>query len=248
MSLHGRKIVVTGASKGLGLGIVKRLAAEGADIIAHYNSGDISEARAAAEAAGADFTAFRADLSREDECLRLAGDIIACGDIYGLVNNAGVCIFEDFFDISPANFDFTFAVNIKSVFLLTQKISQHMAERGIKGRIVNFSSIAAESGSATQVHYSAAKGAVISFTRSAAVSLGKYGITVNAILPGPIPTKHNSAILADESVKKSMFERMPLESYGSPANIADAVAYLLGDGACWTTGAMFDIDGGYLCA
>ena len=247
MSLQGKKIVVTGASKGLGLGIVKRLAAEGADIIAHYNSGDISEAEAIAREAGVGFCSFKADLSKEEECFELADKITACGDIYGLVNNAGVCIFEEFFDIKPDTYDFTFAVNMKSTFFLTQKITQDMVKKGIKGRIINFSSIAADSGSATQVHYGAAKGAIISFTKAAAVSLGKYGITVNAILPGPIPTNHNKVFLAEEETKKSIFARMPIQSYGAPENIADAVVYLLGEGACWTTGAMFDIDGGYLC-
>lgn len=247
MSLKGKTVVVTGASKGLGLGIVRRLAAEGANIIAHYNSGDISEAQKIAEEAGVGFKAFQADLSSAEECYDLAAKIIAEDDVYGLVNNAGVCIFEDYFTTSLENFDLMFNVNIRSVFILTQKIAEDMAKKGIKGRIVNFSSIAAESGSATQVHYGAAKGAVISFTKAAAVDLGKYGITVNALRPGPIPTKHNSAFLFEEDQQKALYDRMPLGQYGTPENIADCVAYLLGDGAAWTTGAIFDIDGGYLC-
>jgi len=246
MSLKGKKVVVTGASKGLGLGIVKRLALEGADIIAHYNSGDITEAKQAAEKRGANFTAFQADLSKEDEVFALADEINACGDIYGLVNNAGICIFEDFFEIEPSSFDVTFDVNIKSVFFLTQKIARQMADNGIHGRIVNFSSIAAPSGSETQVHYGAAKGAVSSFTKSAAVALGKYGITVNAILPGPIPTKHNSDFLKEDDLKAALFERMPLGRYGDPAYIAAAVVYFLEDDAQWTTGSLLSVDGGFL--
>ena len=138
MSLKGKTIVVTGASKGLGLGIVKRLCEEGANIIAHYNSGDISAAENLAGEAGVAFRAFQADLSKEEEVLRLADQICACGEIYGLVNNAGVCLFEDFFDITPESYDFTFNVNVKAVFLLTQKIAQKMAKDGVQGRIVNF--------------------------------------------------------------------------------------------------------------
>lgn len=247
MSLKGKTVVVTGASKGLGLGIVKRLAAEGADIVAHYNSGDISEARKAAEEAGVGFKAYQADLSKADECVKLAESIIAENDVYGLVNNAGVCIFEDYFGSSIENFDLMFAVNIRSVFILTQKIAQDMAKKGIKGRVINFSSIAAESGSASQVHYGASKGAVVSFTKAAAVDLGKYGITVNALRPGPIRTAMNYDYLDDEKNKKEICERLPLGRYGMPENIADIVAYLLGEGANWTTGAIFDLDGGYLC-
>lgn len=246
MSLKGKTIVVTGASKGLGLAIVRRLCEEGADIIAHYNSGDIGVAQALAEEAGVSFRAFQADLSREDDVLRLAQQIVDCGPIYGLVNNAGVCLFEDLFDITPESFDYTFNVNVKAVFLLTQKISQQMVKLGTKGRIVNFSSITAVSGSATQVHYGAAKNAVSGMTHMLAEALGPYDITVNAIMPGPIPTKHNSAFLANDDVKADLCGRIPLKRYGNPENIADAVVYFLGERASWTTGTTLPVDGGYL--
>ena len=246
MSIAGKTVVVTGASKGLGLAVVKRLCEEKANIIAHYHSGDIQQARNAAEASGVGFTAFRADLSREDEVLRLAEQIKGCGEIYGLVNNAGVCLFEDLFDITPESFDYTFAVNVKSVFLLTQKISEHMVGMGTRGRIVNFSSITAVSGSATQVHYGAAKCAVSGMTHMLAEALGPYQITVNAVMPGPIPTKHNSTFLAKEEVGADLYGRIPLKRYGDAENIADAVMYFLGERAAWTTGTTLPVDGGYL--
>ncbi len=246
MSLHGKKIVVTGASKGLGLGIVRRLAQEGANIIAHYNSGDISEAEAIAREAGVTFTSIQADLSQECGTKSLIDKLSQHEDIYGLVNNAGVCFFEDFFDISAESFDKTFNINVKSVFLITQKVTQAMVKKNIKGRVVNLSSIAAISGSATQVHYGAAKGAIISFTKAAADALGKYSITVNAIAPGPIPTKHNSEFLAMDDLRENICDRMPLGEYGKPENIADAVVYLLGEGAGWTTGVLLPVDGGFL--
>lgn len=246
MSLKGKKIVVTGASKGLGLGIVKRLCEEGADIIAHYNTGDISVAENCAKDAGVGFTAFQADLSKESEVLELAEKINACGEIYGLINNAGVCLFEDFFDITPESYDFTFAVNVKAPFLLMQKITEQMVKLGTKGRVVNFSSITSLSGSATQVHYGAAKCAINGLTHMAAEALGQYGITVNAVMPGPIPTKHNSEFLSQESSKKELCGRMPMRSYGDPEYIADAVVYFLGERAAWTTGTTLPVDGGYL--
>ena len=246
MSLKGKLVAVTGGSKGLGLGVVKRLAEEGCDVIVHYNSGDISQAKEVCEAAGVKFYAFKADLSDENQVYELAGKIHGCGDVYGLVNNAGVCIFEDFLETPAKTFDFMFDVNIKAPFILTQQIAKQMVERGIKGRIVNFSSITAISASATQVHYGAAKGAVASFTRMAADALGKYGITVNAVMPGPIPTKHNSAYLATQESHDELCGRMPMGTYGDPENIADAVVYFLGERASWTTGALLPVDGGYL--
>ena len=246
MSLKGKRIVVTGASKGLGLGVVRRLCAEGANILAHYNSGDISQARACAEEAGVEFAAFQADLSNIDEVLAMAERINAYEDVYGLVNNAGICLFEDFFAITKESYDKTFDINMKSVFFLTQKITEKMVERGIRGRVVNFSSITALSGSATQVHYGAAKGAVSSFTHMAAEALGPYGITVNAVMPGPTPTKHNSAYLALETTRQELCGRMPMRTYGEAKYIADAVAYFLGEDAAWTTGTTLPVDGGYL--
>lgn len=246
MSLKGKRIVVTGASKGLGLGIVKRLCEEGANIIAHYNSGDISCAREYAQEAGVEFSAFQADLSKEEEVFALAEKINAFEDVYGLVNNAGICLFENFFEVTRESYEQTFNINMKAVFFLTQKLTEKMVERKIAGRVVNFSSITALSGSATQVHYGAAKGAVSSFTHMAAEALGQYGITVNAILPGPIPTKHNSDYLALESSKKELCGRMPMRTYGDPAYIADAVVYFLGERAAWTTGTTLPVDGGYL--
>ena len=246
MSLKGKRIVVTGASKGLGLGVVRRLCAEGANILAHYNSGDISQARAYAEEAGVEFEAFQADLSNIDEVLAMAERINAYEDVYGLVNNAGICLFEDFFAITKESYDKTFDINMKAVFFLTQKITEKMVERGIHGRVVNFSSITALSGSATQVHYGAAKGAVSSFTHMAAEALGPYGITVNAVMPGPTPTKHNSAYLALETTRQELCGRMPMRTYGEAKYIADAVAYFLGEDAAWTTGTTLPVDGGYL--
>lgn len=247
MSLNGKIVVVTGASKGLGLGVVRRLAEEGASIVAHYNSGDISAAEEIAREAGVPFTAFRADLSNMEEVRHLAEQVVSCGDIYGLVNNAGVCLFENFFEITEESYDFTFDVNMKSMFFLTQAVARQMVDRGTRGRIINFSSIQAFGGSATQVHYGAAKGAVWSFTRMLAEALGPYGITVNAIAPGAVPTKHNSAFLAQEATRESVVAHMTMGGYGKPEYIADGVAYLLGDRAEWTSGIVLPVDGGYLC-
>ena len=246
MSLKGKRIIVTGGSKGLGLGVVKRLCEEGANLIITYNSGDISEAKACAEQAGVEFAAYRADLSKDEEIHALAEKLTAYDDIYGLVNNAGICLFENFFEVTPESYETTFNVNMKSVFFLTQKVTEQMVKNNIKGRVVCFSSITAVSGSATQVHYGAAKGAVSSFTHMAAEALGQYGITVNAVMPGPIPTKHNSAYLALDSSKEALCGRMPMRSYGDPSYIADAVVYFLGERACWTTGTTLPVDGGYL--
>jgi len=247
MSLKNKKVVVTGASKGLGLGIIRRLADEGAAIIAHYNSGDIKQAEMIAEAAGVPFFSYKADFTKIYEVLEMADKITESGEIYGLVNNAGVSFFEDFFEITPEHFDSMIDINIKSAFFLTQKITKHMIQNGIKGRIVNFSSIAAEAGNPAQIHYGAAKGAVNSFTKAAAAALGQYGITVNAIVPGPIPTEHNGVFLADETITKALTERIAMGAYGKPENIADAVVYLLGDKANWITGSLLTVDGGFLC-
>ena len=245
--LKGKTALVTGASKGLGKAITIQLANEGADIIAQYNSGDMAETEKAVTQAGARIFSIQADLSISRNALELANKAIeAAGNIDILVNNAGVCEFVDFFNVTEAIWDFAFNVNIKSMFLLTQKIAENMVKNGMKGRIINVSSVSAYSGSETQVHYCAAKGAVNSFTKAAAVALGQYGITVNAVLPGPVPTKHNSAFLAMDDVKDALCERIAMGSYGQPKNIAGAVSYFASELAGWTTGSLLVVDGGYM--
>lgn len=187
MSLKGKRVIVTGGSKGLGLGIVKRLCEEGANLIITYNTGDITEAKACAEAAGVEFAAYQADLSKDEEIHALAEKLASYDDIYGLVNNAGICLFENFFEVTPESYETTFNVNMKSVFFLTQKVTEQMVKQGIKGRVVCFSSITALSGSATQVHYGAAKGAVSSFTHMAAEALASMASPSTLSCPAPSP-------------------------------------------------------------
>ena len=245
MSLKGKYVVVTGGTKGLGLAIVRRLAAEGADLVVHYNSGDIAPVQQICREAGVQCLPMQADFTDMAQVAEMAHKITATVPVYALVNNAGICHFTDFFSLTLEDWDREFDVNIRAMFVLTQIIARQMADSGRGGRIVNFSSMAAKQGAPAQVHYGAAKGAVMSFTRALATALGEYGITVNCILPGPVPTQHNSSRLLPR--KEAVEQKLPMRRLGQPENIADAVAYLLGEHADWTTGAMLSVDGGVTC-
>ena len=248
MSLNGKTAIVTAASSGIGRGIARELAKDGVNLVLHYNSaGDVMEQLVKdIGALGVKHWEIQADFNNMDDVKKLAEEAIAsAGTIDFLVNNAGVCIFTDFLDITDEEFDFTFNVNIKSMFFLVQMISKHMIEKGVKGRIVNIGSVSGILGSPTQVHYCAAKAAVQTFTKSAAIALAPYDLTVNAVLPGPIVTKHNCAFLEGEG-KEAVLERTTLHRYGQPENIAQGVKYFLSDLADWTTGSQLIIDGGMI--
>lgn len=242
----GRRFLITGASKGLGLAVVKRIAEMGGDVLAHAHSGDLSAAEEIAERAGVTFSSFQADLADHAQVLELADWAARTGPINGLVNNAGICTFTDFFEVTLETWERELAINARAAFFLIQSAARSMIESGIRGRIVNFSSVAAHAGTPTQVHYGAAKGAVEGLTKNAAVALGSYGITVNAVVPGPIPTEHNSRFLEEPAAKRALLESLPMGEYGKPEHVAGAVTYLLSDAAAWTTGALLAVDGGLL--
>lgn len=242
----GRHFLVTGASKGLGLAVVERIAQMGGDILAHAHSGDLAAAQEIADRAGVALSSFHADLADHDQVMELSDWAVRSGPVDGLVNNAGICSFTDFFQVSLETWESELAINARAAFFLMQAIARSMVEGGIRGRIVNFSSVAAHAGTPTQVHYGAAKGAVEGLTKNAAVALGSYGITVNAVVPGPIPTEHNSRFLEEPTAQKALLDTLPMGEYGKPEYVAGAVTHLLSDAAAWTTGTLLTVDGGLL--
>lgn len=242
----GRRFLITGASKGLGLAVVKRIAEMGGAVLAHAHSGDLSAAEEIAEQAGVTFSSFQADLVEHEQVMELADWAVRGGPVDGLVNNAGICTFTDFFQVTLEAWENELAINSRAAFFLMQAVARSMVEGGVRGRIVNFSSVAAHAGTPTQVHYGAAKGAVEGLTKNAAVALGSYGITVNAVVPGPIPTEHNRRFLEEPTAKKALLDTLPMGEYGKPEYVAGAVTHLLSDAAGWTTGTLLTVDGGLL--
>ena len=208
----------------------------------------LRETVSAIQAEGGQAIGVSGDVAVRADVERIVGQAVdAFGTVDGLVNNAGVGPFYDLLDVTEAQWDRVMAVNAKGPFLMTQSVARRMIEAGRPGRICNVTSISGSKATdALQVPYCASKGAANMFTRAAALALGPYGITVNAVLPGTIETDINRDVLARGDTARVIAEATPLGRLGDVDDIAHAVVYLLSDESAWVTGALLAVDGGYI--
>jgi len=234
MTLSGKVILVTGAAKRIGRGIVLRLAKEGARVAIHYQRSETEARRTAEEAGGAEI--FRANLESVSEISHLFADVEQrLGRLDGLVNNAARFTRIDPLEITEKDWDFIHAVNLKAVFFCCQNGARLMRKSG-GGRIVNISSLGGIRPWAEHAHYCASKAGVVMLTRALAKAWAPE-ITVNSVAPGVIPFAD-----IDERGKK-MIEATPARRGGTPDEIADAVVYFL-KASDFVTGQLLAVDGG----
>ncbi len=240
MRHQGRVALVTGGASGIGAAIARRLAAEGAAVVI----GDLNEEGAEEVAAEVGGQAVRLDVT-DPESARAAVEAASGIDI--LVNNAGVDEFGFFTDTDPALWDRVIAVNLSGVFTTTHAALPSMQRAGY-GRIVNIASEAGRVGSKGSAVYSAAKGGVIAFTKALARENGRFGITVNAIAPGPIDTpllrRANELGEIGERLIETMRGATQLRRLGEPEEVAAAAAFLTSDDASYVTGETLGVSGG----
>jgi 3-oxoacyl-[acyl-carrier protein] reductase len=235
MKLAGRVAIVTGASRGIGLVIARLFAEEGAKVVLAARTGAALDAAVAdLTAAGHEALAVPTDVAKKDETLRLARlTLERFGQIDVLVNNAGVARHKLVQAITEEDWDLTFDVNIKGVFLCTQAVLPAMMARR-SGRIVNVASASGLRGSVRRSAYSAAKHAVIGFADSVAQEVGPYGISVNTIAPGPVATVLRA-------------RRYPLEDPAllpQPIEVARLALFLASDDARTIQGAVVRVANG----
>ncbi|MEK6443073.1 SDR family NAD(P)-dependent oxidoreductase [Pseudonocardia sp. T1-2H] len=236
--------LVTGGASGIGRAAVARLQADGWRVVLADLNGETG-ARTAAEL-GAEFV--RADVSREDDVeAAVARCVSAFGRIDAVVNNAGVGgAFGALTDITVEDWDYTFAVLVRSVFLGIKHGARAMRAAGRGGAIVNTASVAAFSGGAGPQAYSAAKAAVLNLGKVAAAELGADRIRVNTVCPGVIVTP---LIGGDLDVTAAvMAEAQPWPELGRPEDVAEVIAFLCGDASRFVTGEEIVVDGGLLAA
>jgi 3-oxoacyl-[acyl-carrier protein] reductase len=234
---------VTGASRGIGAAIAKRLAAEGATVIAAARTADALEAVVSEiRAAGGTAAASPLDLADPASIEAAAKAAIAAhGEVHVLVNNAGVTEDNLILRMSRDAWDRVLATNLTGVFLLTQAIVKSMVRKRY-GRIVNVTSVVGLMGNAGQANYAASKAGLIGLTKSVARELASRNVTCNAVAPGFVATAMTDR-MTDEA-KAKLSGEIPLERLGTPEDIAAAVAFLASEEASYVTGTVLNVSGG----
>ncbi|NWJ48576.1 MAG: 3-oxoacyl-[acyl-carrier-protein] reductase [Chloroflexi bacterium] len=244
MNLEGKVALVTGGSRGIGRAVALKLGALGAKVAVNYRGKqqEADEVVAAIKAAGSDAVALQGDVSVAAEAQKLVEETVkAFGRLDILVNNAGITRDQLMMRMSEADWDAVLDTNLKGSFLLTKAAQRTMLKQRY-GRIINITSVIGQMGGAGQSNYSAAKAGLIGLTKSAARELGSRSITVNAVAPGFIDTDMTGGL--SEEIKKKALEQIPLERFGKPEDVAEAVAFLAGDAAAYITGQVLAVDGG----
>ena len=246
--LAGKVAVVTGASKGIGASIAKRLAAEGAAVVVNYASSKAGADKVVGEitGAGGKAVAVQGDVSKKADIDRLFGETKkAFGRLDILVNNAGIYEFLPLENVTAEHFHKQFDLNVLGLVLTTQEAVKHFSAVG--GSVVNISSIvsgtfAAPNGSV----YSATKAAVDAVTRSLSKELGARKIRVNAVNPGMIETEgFHAAGIAESDMRKQVEAQTPLGRIGQPQDIATAAVFFASSDSAWITGETLTVAGGY---
>ncbi|MEM9727888.1 MAG: 3-oxoacyl-ACP reductase family protein [Myxococcota bacterium] len=242
--LAGKIAVVTGGSRGIGRAACVALAEAGAHVVVNYrsNAAAADETLAAIEAAGGQGKAIRFDVADPDAVDTAIKQVVAeHGRIDILVNNAGISIDQLLLRVSPQDLDATWATNVNGAIFCAKACIRTMMRKK-HGRVINLSSVVAESGNPGQSVYSGSKAALLGITRSLALEYASRGITVNAIAPGFIETDMTSEL--PEAAHQSIIDRTPLGRIGTPEEVAAAVVFLASDEASYITGQVVRVNGG----
>lgn len=245
MRLKDKVCIVTGASKGLGQAFCLKMSSEGARIVAAATSGGVDDTVAAVREQGGDALGLRVDVSKEEQCLAMARQVLErFGRIDVLVNNAAVYYGigrKSFMEIDPAEWDRVMAVNVRGPWLCSRAVFPYMKEMG-RGKIINLASEVFFTGSNNLAHYVASKGGVIGLTRALAREAGPYGICVNAVAPGFTDTEASRTLMPQ--IEKYDVAPNCLKRLGAPEDLAGAILFLASEESNFITGQTILVDGG----
>ena len=241
-SLQGKRIVVTGGSRGIGAAIVKHLADEGAQVAFTYSSREEAAQQVAHSLVGEGHFYIKMDIANETSVNEAVEHILEkWPEVDGVVNNAGITKDQLLIRMKVEDFDSVVNTNLRGTFLVTKAFTKPMM-KARKGSIVNIVSIIGETGNAGQANYAASKAGTIAFTKSVALEIGSRGVRVNNVAPGYIATEMTDVL--SEDVKNKMMEKIPLGRIGEGKDIASAVCFLLSDQSSYISGHTLDVNGG----
>lgn len=236
-----KRVLITGASGGIGSAIAKEFATEGYELVlhCHNNLNKLNDLKAELQ----DSLTYgpvlvTGDLSKEDDVNAI---IAKAGDIDVLVNNAGITRDRLLVTMKPEDFDTVIEANLRSVYLTTHAVLRGMIKRRW-GRIINLASVSGIYGNAGQANYAASKAGIIGFSKSLAKEVAARNVTVNCIAPGMIETEMTAAI--PEKAKEALLAEIPMKRMGRPEEIAYVASFLASEKASYITGAVIEADGG----
>ena len=246
MKLEGKVAVITGSARGIGCAIAEAMSREGALVV--ITDRDREEAARTAARIGDSAIAIGADVSRPEEIEALFAETVRkFGKVDILVNNAGIGAARLVVDITLEEWERIIRINLTGAFLCSQQAARQMIAQGSGGKIVNIVSLSGQKGGVGRSAYGASKAGLEVLNKIMAVEFADYGISVNAIAPGPIMTETGKGMHTPETVD-AYHRLIPQRRYGEPAEIASAAVFLASDDASYITGHTLNVDGGFLAA
>lgn len=245
--IDGKVALVTGAATGLGAAIALALADAGASVACHGNRREAEETARSITQRGGHAVALKADLSRTEAPDELIEGVLEhFGRIDILVNNAGTIVRHEAIAYPLEDWITVLQVNLTSVFQLSQLAARSMMQRGGGGKIVNIASMLSFQGGIRVPAYAASKGGVAQLTKALANEWATHGINVNAVAPGYFRTSNTEALQNDEVRNRQILERIPAGRWGEPEDLNGAVLFLSSAASNYVSGAVLNVDGGWL--
>lgn len=249
-SLWDKVVIITGARQGMGRTHALTLAKAGAKVVvSDISQEDCQKVVEEIEKKGGEALAIKCDVSKKKEVEEMVKKTVKkFGKIDVLVNNAGICQFKSFLELTEEEWNRTLDINLKGYFLCAQAVAKEMAKQK-SGVIINIASVAMGQqgiGFPNIAHYCASKGGIVGMTEALAVELAPHNIRVNAVSPGMIETPMISSIKQDPKTMEAMLARVPMHRAGKPEEISNLVLFLASDESSYMTGSTVVVDGGWL--
>jgi len=242
MDLSNRVAIVTGSGRGIGREIALKLAEVGATVVVNDIDDSVNSVAEEIKAMKKQSLAVVADVSSSSDVDGMVETAVAtCGKVDILVNNAGITRDQLVMRMSDEDWDRVLQINLRSVFLCTRAVLRNMIKQRW-GRVINMASVVGIVGNPGQANYASAKAGIIGFTRTVAKEVAPRGITANAVAPGFIDTEMTQRL--KEDWRQLLKERIPVGYFGSPRDVAEAVAFLASEEARYITGQVLGVDGG----